>query len=157
MVRYRNFVFAIAMGSIDTGANGDWIWMHPISWLLEDADRHDRRYLKLLRAAFDAAGAKLPEGVMGESGAPFFTLGMLIVSDWLADGPGKSEAARRLIREDGAMRATQRDDWGMASAGFLWDLQDIVSKDRLRVLKQMAAEIGNPEGDFNVECVLRSL
>lgn len=157
MVRYRNFVFSIALGSVDTGADNDWIWLHPISWLLEDADRRDRSYLRLLRSALDATGEKLAHPNYWRDAPPFFTLGMLILSSWLTDSAGVSTAAKRIIREDGDFRADQKARWGQAAPGFLWDIQEIVSKDRLAVLKRMAAEIQNPANDFDVECVLRSL
>ncbi|HEY1123633.1 MAG TPA: hypothetical protein VGE67_18595 [Haloferula sp.] len=157
MVRYRNFVFSIALGSVDTGADNDWIWLHPISWLLEDADRRDRSYLRLLRSALDATGEKLADSHYSRDAPPFFTLGVLILSSWLKDSAGASAAAKRIIREDGDFRTDQKAKWGQATPGFLWDIQKIVSKDRLAALKRMATEIQNPANDFDVECVLRSL
>ena len=157
MVRYRNFVFSIALGSVDTGADDDWIWLYPISWLLEDADRRDSSYLRLLRSALDVTGQKLAQSGYLIDARPFFTLGMLILSSWLKDSAGMSAAAKRIIREDGDFRADQKARWGQAAPGFLWDIQEIVSKDRLAALKRMAAEIQNPANDFDVECVLRSL
>lgn len=82
MVRYRNFVSSIALGSIDTaGPSGEWSWYHPVCWLVEDADRHDRAYVRLLRAALVVAGEKMAgTETLNESDPLFFTLGVFFAN-----------------------------------------------------------------------------
>ncbi len=154
MIRYRNFVFSIALGSIDTvGPSGEWSWYGPICCLIEDADRQDRAYLRLLRAALEAAREKMAGVVtLVEADPLFFTLGVFFANGWLKDYRGMSEAARWLIKEEGELRAL----WGRGGTGFLWDLQRL-RKDRLERLKKMVSELENPKNDFNVALVLAAL